>query len=65
LRGGEHSNIAVFSPSSIVERDDNLPFAAQAGCPRALYRFKTLQAFIQETGQDKHSILIDYDAVQQ
>jgi hypothetical protein len=42
------------------------PFGTRADftSKREERKFKTLQAFIQATGQDKHSILIDYDAFQ-
>jgi hypothetical protein len=42
------------------------PFATRAdyASKREERKFKTLQAFVQATGQDKHSILIDYDAFQ-
>jgi hypothetical protein len=42
------------------------PFATRADytSKREERKFKTLQDFVQATGQDKHSILIDYDAFQ-
>jgi hypothetical protein len=42
------------------------PFAARAdySSKREERKFKTLQAFVQATGQDKHSVLVDYDAFQ-
>ena len=42
------------------------PFATRADyvSKREERKFKTLQAFAEATGQDKHSILIDYDVFQ-
>jgi hypothetical protein len=42
------------------------PFATRADftAKREERKFKTLQAFTEATGQDKHSILIDYDVFQ-
>ncbi len=42
------------------------PFVTRADytSKREERKFKTLQDFVQATGQDKHSILIDYDAFQ-